>query len=111
MREGEGAVFVYIICVYVHDLIYMIGSIVCVYAYIELAPGHRFRRPRGTGSVGDSVGEGTHTHTHTHTFYYTTAIPLQSCQCYSHKKRLLNNTHTYFTTHFTTLLLFMPALQ
>ena len=25
----------------------------------ELAPGHRVSRPRGTGSVGDSVGEGT----------------------------------------------------
>ena len=24
----------------------------------ELAPGHRVSRPRGTGSVGDSVGEG-----------------------------------------------------
>ena len=23
-------------------------------------PGHRVSRPRGTGSVGDSVGEGTH---------------------------------------------------
>jgi len=26
----------------------------------ELAPGHRVSRPRGTGSVGDSVGEGRH---------------------------------------------------
>ena len=26
----------------------------------ELAPGHRVSRPRGTGSVGDCVGEGAH---------------------------------------------------
>jgi len=31
------------------------------------ALAHRVSRPRGTGSLGDSVGEGTHTHTHTHT--------------------------------------------
>ena len=30
---------------------------VCIYIYI-LGAGHRVSRPRGTGSVGDSVGEG-----------------------------------------------------
>ena len=30
----------------------------------ELARGHRVSRPRGTGSVGDIVGESAHTHTH-----------------------------------------------
>ena len=34
---------------------------VCIYIYIYIYicnPGHRVSRPRGTGSVGDSVGEG-----------------------------------------------------
>ena len=41
------------------------GPIYCVYRLCgpELAQGHRVSRPRGTGSVGDSVGEGTPTTT------------------------------------------------
>ena len=41
--------------------------------------GHRVSRPRGTGSVGDSVGEGTHTHLHTHTHTHT----------YTHRKEFV----------------------
>jgi len=33
-----------------------------IYIYIYICnPAHRVSRPRGTGSVGDSVGEGTQT--------------------------------------------------
>ena len=38
---------------YIYIYIYM-----CIYIYI-CNPGHRVSRPRGTGSVGDSVGEGS----------------------------------------------------
>ena len=52
MRDGA-AIYIYIyVCMYIY--IY-----VCMYVYIYICnPGHRVSRPRGTGSVGDSVGEG-----------------------------------------------------
>ena len=39
------------------------------------APGHRVSRPRGTGSVGDSVGEGASEHGSE-----------RACKCSSRKK-------------------------
>ena len=40
------------VCMYIYVYIY-------IYIYIHICnPGHRVSRPRGTGSVGDSVGEG-----------------------------------------------------
>jgi hypothetical protein len=42
------------VCVYIYMSIYIY---IYIYTYI-CNPGHRVSRPRGTGSVGDSVGEG-----------------------------------------------------
>ena len=62
-----------------------IGCIWAVYRVCgsELAQGHRVSRPGGTGSVGDSVGEGTHPHsclsallTHTHLFCRVLSLSL-----------------------------------
>ena len=50
-RGGLSHIYIYIyIYIYIHIYIY-------IYIYI-CNPGHRVSRPRGTGSVGDSVGEG-----------------------------------------------------
>ena len=48
--------YVYIY-VYIYEYVYVYIIYVCIYIYM-LGAGHRFSRPRGTGSVGDSVGEG-----------------------------------------------------
>ena len=44
-----------------------------IYAYTRPALAHKVSRPRGTGSVGDSVGEGPRPCTHllTHTYMHT----------------------------------------
>ena len=48
-------VYIYIyIYAYIYTCIY-----ICIYVCVCVCnPGHRVSRPRGTGSVGDSVGEG-----------------------------------------------------
>ena len=55
----------YVVCVHTctcisYIYIYIQYVCVCVYVCMYICnPGHRVSRPRGTGSVGDSVGEGT----------------------------------------------------
>ena len=52
---------------YIYIYIYIYISHIYIYTYIYIythtdttgQSGHRVSRPRGTGSVGDSVGEGT----------------------------------------------------
>jgi len=68
-RLHNNGIFVYMyICIYVYMYICIhayINIVVCVYTAVyrpcgpELAQGHRVSRPRGTGSVDDSVGEGS----------------------------------------------------
>ena len=52
----------YMIYIYIYIYVYVyIYICICIYIYIYIYicnPGHRVSRPQGTGSVGDSVGEG-----------------------------------------------------
>ena len=65
MHKGVVYIFIHIymcICMYVYIYTYIYSIyiyIAYIYIYIYVcSPGHRVSRPRGTGSVGDSVGEG-----------------------------------------------------
>ena len=51
-------IHIYAAYVHIYIYIYIVGGNGRPTAARLLAPGHRFSRPRGTGSVGDSVGEG-----------------------------------------------------
>ena len=66
-QQRDICIYMYI-CRYVYMYICIhayINIVVCVYTAVyrpcgpELAQGHRVSRPRGTGSVDDSVGEGS----------------------------------------------------
>ena len=52
--------YIYIIHTYIHTLTLRARA-----GTGSVGAGHRVSRPRGTGSVGDSVGEGGHTHKNT----------------------------------------------
>ena len=55
-------------CVRVHYIGCRVGERKNAYMHAHMpALAHRVSRPRGTGSVGDSVDEGIHTHVHTQT--------------------------------------------
>jgi hypothetical protein len=64
-NKEEHVLYMYI-CIYIYTHIYIYMYIctcarihICIYTYIYICnPGNRVSRPRGTGSVGDSVGEG-----------------------------------------------------
>jgi len=64
----------------------------CIYI---LGAGHRVSRLRGTGSVGDSVGEGIHARTPLYHMFVCT-IPLNHAQARSHGH---GHTHTHTYTH------------
>ena len=83
------------ICIYIYIHIYIcICMYIYIYIYIYICnPAHRVSRPRGTGSVGDSVGEGAELHRQTQNLVYVCA-----CQVCKHMK-LVNDEYAPKVTY------------